>query len=71
MARFIVRNLQDDLRDNLRELARRRGQSMEETVRDILQRTVMRQERPRRGWVRGSPSVSHRLAGAASCPSYG
>lgn len=46
MAQFIVRNLEDDVRDKLRELARRHGQSMEETVRDILRRAVMRQEEP-------------------------
>ena len=47
MAQFIVRNLEDDVRDKLRELARKHGQSMEETVRDILRRAVMRQEQPR------------------------
>jgi len=47
MAQFIVRNLEDDIRDKLRELARSHGQSMEETVRDILRRAVMRQEQPR------------------------
>ncbi|QEG37057.1 FitA-like ribbon-helix-helix domain-containing protein [Bythopirellula goksoeyrii] len=43
MAQFIVRNLEDDVRDKLRELARSHGQSMEETVREILRRAVMKQ----------------------------
>lgn len=47
MAQFLVRNLEDDVRDKLRELARKHGQSLEETVRDILRRAVMRQEQPR------------------------
>lgn len=41
MAQFVVRNLEDDVRDKLRELARRRGQSMEEAVRDILRNAVV------------------------------
>ena len=40
MAQVIVRNLEDDVRDKLRELARSRGQSMEETVREILRSAV-------------------------------
>jgi len=47
MAQLTVRNLEDDVRDKLRELARKHGQSMEETVRDILRRAAMRQEQPR------------------------
>ena len=47
MAQFIVRNLEDDVRDKLRDLARKHGQSMEEMVREILRRAVMRQDTPR------------------------
>lgn len=41
MAQFIVRNLEDDVRDKLRELATAKGQSMEQLVRDILRSTAM------------------------------
>ncbi len=41
MAQFTVRNLEDDVRDRLRELARRNGRSMEEEVRAILRGAVM------------------------------
>ena len=41
MAQFTVRNLEDDVRDKLRELAQSHGQSMEETVREILRAAVM------------------------------
>lgn len=40
MAQFVVRNLEDQVRDGLRALARRNGQSMEETVREILRAAV-------------------------------
>ncbi|SFI46129.1 FitA-like ribbon-helix-helix domain-containing protein [Planctomicrobium piriforme] len=43
MAQFLVRNLDDDVRDKLRELASRQGRSMEETVRDILRNAVVAQ----------------------------
>jgi len=46
MAQFIVRNLEDDVRDKLRDLARSHGQSMEETVREIRRRAVMRKSAP-------------------------
>lgn len=36
MAQLIVRNLEDDTRDKLRDRALSRGRSMEEEVRDIL-----------------------------------
>jgi len=55
MAQFIVRNLEDDVRDKLRDLARNHGQSMEEMVRDILRRAVMRKNAPR-------PRLGSRLA---------
>ena len=40
MAQFTVRNLEDEVRDQLRELAQKNGQSMEEAVRDILRAAV-------------------------------
>jgi plasmid stability protein len=40
MAQFTVRNLEDEVRDQLRVLAQQNGQSMEETVRDILRAAV-------------------------------
>jgi len=49
MAQFIVRNLEDDVRDKLRDMARRHGQSMEETVREILRRAVMGKKVPKLG----------------------
>ena len=49
MAQFIVRNLEDDVRDKLRDMARSHGQSMEETVRDILRRAVMAKKDPAKG----------------------
>jgi len=42
VAQFIVRNLEDDVRDKLRDLARSHGQSMEEMVREILRGAVMK-----------------------------
>ena len=47
MAQFIVRNLEDDVRDKLRSLAQSRGESMEEVVREILRGAVMGQNAPR------------------------
>ena len=41
MAQLIVRNIEDDVRDRLRELAKRHGRSMEEEVRDILRAAVI------------------------------
>jgi plasmid stability protein len=47
MAQFVIRNLEDDVRDKLRELAHSQGQSLEELVREILRRTVLRNESSR------------------------
>ena len=47
MAQFMVRNLEDDVRDKLQCLARDRGTSMEEIVREILRGAVMGQNAPR------------------------
>jgi len=41
MAQFVVRNLEDDVHNKLRDLAMRYGKSMEETVREILRAAVM------------------------------
>lgn len=41
MAQLIVRNLEDDVRDKLRERAFSHGRSMEEEVRDILRAAVV------------------------------
>lgn len=44
MAQLVVRNLEDDVRDKLRDRALTHGHSMEEEVRDILRAAVMQQE---------------------------
>lgn len=49
MAQFIVQNLEDDVRDKLRDMARSHDQSMEEMVLDILRRAVMGQSGPSPG----------------------
>ena len=41
MAQIIVRNLEEDVRDKLRKLARSQGRSLEEVVREILRRAVL------------------------------
>lgn len=41
MAQLIVRNLEDDIRDKLRDRAQSHGRSMEEEVRDILRAAVV------------------------------
>lgn len=41
MAQLIVRNLEDDVRDKLRDRAKSHGRSMEEEVRDILRAAVV------------------------------
>jgi plasmid stability protein len=47
MAQFVVRNLEEDVRDKLRDLAQSQGQSLEELVREILRCTVLRNETSR------------------------
>ena len=44
MAQLIVRNLEDDVRDKLKQLAGVHGRSMEEEVRAILREAVLRAE---------------------------
>lgn len=46
MAQFVVRNIEDEVRDRLRDLARSHGRSMEEEVREIL-RAAVAARRPR------------------------
>jgi len=60
MAQFIVRNLEDDVRDKLRDLAHSHGQSMEEMVREILRGAVMKKKSPKLGL--GS-QIAQRFAG--------
>ncbi len=40
MAQLLVRNIEEDVRDKLREQARRNGRSMEAEARDILRGAV-------------------------------
>lgn len=44
MAQFVVRNLEDDVHEKLREMARSSGRSLEETVRDILRASTLSQK---------------------------
>ena len=60
MAQFMVRNLEDDVRDKLQCLARDRGTSMEEIVREILRGAVMGQNAPR---PRLGSRIAERFAG--------
>ena len=45
MAQFIVRNLEDQVKEGLRRRALRHGRSMEEEVRDILRNAVKDERR--------------------------
>ena len=55
MAQFVVRNLDDDLKARLKRRARLNGVSMEEEVRQILQRAVV-------GEPPGSAAMGSRMA---------
>jgi plasmid stability protein len=55
MAQLVVRNLDDDVKEKLKERARRHGRSTEEEVREILRSSVMAQPVPR-------PPLGSRLA---------
>ena len=55
MAQFIVRNLEDDVRDKLREMSRSHGRSMEEEIRNILRGAVFGNTAP-------PPRLGSRLA---------
>ena len=41
MAQFVVRNIENGVKDRLQRRARRNGHSMEEEVRDILRNAVL------------------------------
>ena len=60
MAQFMVRNLEDGVHDKLRNLARDRGTSMEEIVREILRGAVLGRNAPR---PRLGSRVAERFAG--------
>lgn len=49
MAQFVIRNLDDDVHERLKELARKQGRSFEEMVRDILRNAILRQPEPQQG----------------------
>ncbi len=49
MSDLIVRDLEDELRDKLQDLARKQGRSLEETVHDILRQGVESQPEPKEG----------------------
>jgi plasmid stability protein len=44
MAQLVVRNLDDDVKERLRERAARHGHSMEEEVREILLQAAFKEE---------------------------
>lgn len=60
MAQFVVRNIEDEVRDRLRSMAKRHGRSMEEEVREILRAAVA--SRPS-GSVRFGSRASARFRG--------
>ena len=45
MAQFVVRNIENSVKDRLQRRARRNGRSMEEEVRDILRSAVVEEFR--------------------------
>lgn len=49
MAQFIVRNLEDGVKDGLKRRAARHGRSMEEEVREILRNAVRAEGQPAAG----------------------
>jgi plasmid stability protein len=54
MAQIIVRKLDDNIKERLRDRARRHGRSLEAEARDILERTVARETSSKtgeKGWV--------------------
>lgn len=55
MAQFVVRNLEDDVKERLRRRAKRHGRSMEDEVRHIL-RNAAKEER------RGVRQLGSRMA---------
>lgn len=53
MAQLIVRNLDANVKERLKERALRRGQSLEAAVREILEEAVLRAESERDNAVEG------------------
>lgn len=53
MAQFIVRNLEDEVKERLKRRAARNGRSMEEEVREILRNAVRGPRAPQRlgSWI--------------------
>jgi antitoxin FitA len=49
MAQLVVRNLEDDVKERLRQRARKRGRSMEDEVRDILRNAVLAEPKGKKG----------------------
>ncbi|MGH2535481.1 MAG: FitA-like ribbon-helix-helix domain-containing protein [Thermomicrobiales bacterium] len=49
MAQLVVRNLDGDVKERLRERAARHGRSMEEEVREILRDAVLKANEPEVG----------------------
>jgi plasmid stability protein len=61
MAQFVVRNLEDDIAEKLKQRAKRHARSMEDEVRHILRAAA--QERPERTQKLGS-RIAKRFRGA-------
>lgn len=63
MAQMIVRNLEEEVRNRLRERAREHGRSMEAEAREILRAAVMgtREERPGIGTMISECFAEHAL----------
>lgn len=49
MAQIIVRNLDDDVRDKLRQLALKQGRSMENMIREVLRNVALAASEPQEG----------------------
>lgn len=62
MAQLIVLNLEDDILDKLRELARAHGRSLEQEVREILRSAIggtgLRDAVCDRAWLSGLPCLA-------------
>lgn len=61
MAQFVVRNLEEDIANKLKQRAKRHARSMEDEVRHILRTAV--QERPQRAQKLGT-RIAQRFRGA-------
>jgi antitoxin FitA len=49
MAQFVVRNIENEVKDRLQRRAKRNRRSMEEEVRDILRNAVVQEQEPAGG----------------------